>query len=275
MPELPEIVVIKEKLNQQIKGKMVKRFQVLKPYLLKNYFESEKLEGERVESVHQRGKYLILELSGFKIYIHLMLRGFVELISEDRQKRSASAIIHLDDGTKFVIGEKGHKKYASIYIFAREEDFIQSKSLGIEPLDPGFTLGRLTNLIKISSRQLKRFLCDQKMIAGIGNAYADEILWDARLSPFRLTMNLNEDEINQLYRSIKKTLRWAIQEVKKEGVREKRDFPRIHNKKGRPCPRCGSLIQSVSFSNSETYYCPECQVKGKRLKDRRLSKLYR
>jgi formamidopyrimidine-DNA glycosylase len=275
MPELPELEFIKDNLASQIIGKKIKQLQIRKPYVLKNYVE-EALCDEEVEDIRRKGKYLILKLTRHEIVIHLMLRGSIKyLLPGNRTKKSSAAIVNFDDGTKLEMSEIGHKKRMSIHILREHKELSTFKNLGIEPMQDKFTLEKLKSMLHAKSEQLKSFLCSQKKIVGIGNTYADEILWKAKVSPFKITTQLDEQEIDRLYDSIKDILKWAIEKIRENGISGRREFLHVHNKQGKPCPRCSELIQSVSLSNSETYYCPKCQTRGKRLKDRRMSKFYR
>jgi len=316
MPELPELEVLKENLVSQIKGKKIEGLQILKPYILKNYFKplenrtqwmemgknksvlarpvrngsrvgsnapsdlltgfTEGLNGEKIENIERRGKFLIIKLSKHKIIIHLMLHGSIKYVLPSVNiKKNAAALIRFDDGTVLEMSETGSKKRMSIYILPHNELLKQIENLGIEPLENDFTIEKLKSLLQKESKQIKSFLCDQKKIVGIGNAYADEILWQAGISPFKITTKLDKTEIKNLHRAIIAVLKWAIDQVRDRGISEKRDFLIVHNKGGKACPKCGDLILSVQFSNRETFYCPKCQTRGRKLKDRRLSKLFR
>lgn len=304
MPELPELEVLKENLLSQIKGKKIQEIHILKPYVLKNYFTplentnllarkkknrltfvgsesnaaSMFLTGcdEKVEDIERRGKYLIIKLTKYKIVIHLMLRGSVKYILPDNKiKKSSAALITFEDGTILEFNETGFKKRMAIHILYKDQTLKQIENLGIEPLQNNFSVDRLKNLLLSEPKQIKLFLRNQKKIAGIGNAYADEILWKARISPFKITTKFKSTEIKNLHQAIIEILEWGISEVRGRGILEKRDFLNIHKKKGKPCPRCSESIQMVSFSDFDTFYCPKCQTQGRKLKDRRISKFYR
>jgi formamidopyrimidine-DNA glycosylase len=163
----------------------------------------------------------------------------------------------------------------SIYITPKEVALPRISNLGIEPLDKKFTVANLKELLRSDVKQLKSFLCSQSKIAGIGNAYADEILWYAKLSPFKLSANLEDQEIKRLHKSVIHVLECAIEQVRTSERLGKRDFLNIHRKKGQRCPKCKDLIQLVSFARGDTFYCPKCQTGGKKLKDRCMSKFYR
>jgi formamidopyrimidine-DNA glycosylase len=275
MPELPELEVLKEHLESQITNKKIKALQIVKPYILKNYFTGD-LATECVEHIDQRGKFLIIELTTHKIVIHLMLHGSVTYVLPSATiKKTAAALLRFDDNTLLEMSERGSKKRMSLYVLMRDQSLEKIDRLGIEPRDRNFTREKLQALLHDESRQVKSFLCDQKKIAGIGNAYADEILWKERISPFKRTNQLTDAEVDQLHRAIRDVLNWAIEQVRKHGISEKRPFLNIHNRAGRLCPQCNETILSVSFSDKSTFYCPGCQTSGRRLKDRRMSKFYR
>jgi formamidopyrimidine-DNA glycosylase len=313
MPELPELEVLKEGLVSRIRGKKIKRLQILKPYILKNYFtplekhrqpmgrQKKKsalvkpaggilsnahsafltgytydLSGEKIENINRRGKYLIIELDKHNIVVHLMLRGAMKYVLHGTKlKKSSAAVINFEDGSVLEMSETGHKKRMSIFILPKDKTLEKFDTLGIEPLQNNFTVEKLKILLHSENKQVKSFLCNQKKIVGIGNAYADEVLWHARLSPFKMSKRLNAQEVEELHSSIIHILHWAIKHVREKGVQEKRSFLQVHGKKGKPCPRCSEPIQFVSFTQSETFYCPTCQTQGRKLKNRRMSKFYR
>jgi len=275
MPELPELEVIKQRLKPMITGKKVREFRILKPYLLKNYFSGD-LRGEYVEDIVRRGKYLVFKLGCHNIYVHLMLHGSIDhLLPSAKVRKSATALLILDDGAKLEFSERTAKKRMSIYIRSKDEAMERIEELGVEPLSEGFTVDCLARILKSERKQLKRLLCWQSKIAGIGNAYADEILWRAGLSPFLISTNLTTHEVERLHQAVVEVLNWAIEKVGRERLMEKRDFLQIHGKKGCLCPKCGDIIRTVSFAQSDTFYCPTCQTHGHELKDRRMSKFYR
>ncbi|UCG91079.1 MAG: hypothetical protein JSV97_08295, partial [candidate division WOR-3 bacterium] len=273
-PELLELEVLKENLTSQIKGKKIESLYVLKPYVLKNYFIGD-LHAEKVLDIQRRGKFLIIKLTTHKIIIHLMLHGSIKYVLPGKVKKSSAALLRFVDGTVLEMNEMGSKKRMSIYVIPNAESIKKINGLGIEPCAHDFTEEKLQALLKEESRQVKSLLCDQKKIAGIGNAYADEILWQAELSPFKITTRFTRREVKKLHQAITAVLHWAIDKVREKGVSESRDFLNIHNCVARPCPRCGERIASVWFSGKATNYCPKCQTKGRKLKDRRLSKLFR
>lgn len=275
MPELPELEVMRENLQSKIKGKKIQKITIFKPYILKNYLR-ERLEGESIKDIERRGKFLIIELTSHRIIIHLMLRGSIKYsLPAHRVKKSIAASIEFDDGTVLELSEAGHKKMMSLYVLPKHEMVGCVANLGVDPLSNSFTPDKLKTILHQEPQQLKTLLRNQRKISGIGNAYADEILWKARISPFKLSTKLTSSEVKALHRGITETLRWAIAQIKKRGISEKRDFLHIHQKQNLPCPRCRNPVCRVSFSRFETFYCPRCQTKGRILKDRRMSKLFR
>ncbi|MGB3479060.1 MAG: DNA-formamidopyrimidine glycosylase family protein [bacterium] len=275
MPELPELEVLKEKLSLQIKDKVILNLVVLKPYVLKNFFQGD-LAGQVVRHIQRQGKYLIFELDSFRLIVHLMLRGSLSYrLPKTKIKKTGAAVLEFDDKSILEFSETGHKKRMSIYILPSQTTLGQIERLGPDPFDNDFTVSKLSDILNADGRQLKSLLCDQTKICGLGNAYTDEILWLACISPFKISTKLNDDETKRLYSAIRNVLEGAIAIIREKGISEKRTFLQIHNKKGKLCPRCEEPIQYISFSNSDTYYCPRCQTNGRKLKNRRISKFYR
>jgi formamidopyrimidine-DNA glycosylase len=275
VPELPELEVIKQRLEPLIVGKRIKELKILKPYVLKNYC-SDDLNNESVEGFARRGKYLELQLTKHRLYVHLMLHGSIEYVQRPSKiKRSATALLLFDDGAAIELGERSTQKRMSLYVTARNEVLPRIKGLGVEPLSRGFTIQALTRLLKERRKQLKPFLCRQSLIAGIGSAYADEILWKARLSPFKISTSLELPDIAKLHNAIVEVLYWAIEQISVSRRLHERGFLRVHGRKGHPCPRCGQAIKTVSYAGGDTFYCPGCQTGGRGLKDRRMSRFYR
>jgi formamidopyrimidine-DNA glycosylase len=275
MPELPELEVIKFRLKASLLGKKVNKFKVLKPYVLKNYFAGD-LSGEQVKDIMRRGKYLVFMLTSHNVYVHLMRHGSVDyLLPSLKTRKSTTALLVMDDGTRVEFSERTTQKRMSIYIKPKNEALGKIENLGIEPLSEEFTVEALVRILRSDRKQLKSFLCRQSKIAGIGNAYADEILWEAGLSPFKLSSSLNKQETERLHKAIIGVLSRAIKSSGESERLDRKDFLQIHGKKGSPCPRCGGIIRIISFLQSDTYYCPTCQTGGHKLKDRRMSKFYR
>lgn len=280
MPELPELEVLKENLAPKISGKRIEKVKILKPYLLKTLARPEKkLIANKFTQIHRRGKYLIFNTtSSFKVVIHLMLSGRIEYgLRKRKYGKAVSAVFSFQDGVDMCILEFGPQKRAALYVVRGLKEIPNFRNLGFEPLEPTFTPEVLHQLLNKENRHLKSFLVNQEPIVGIGNAYADEILWEAGLSPFKSTTSLDPQETESLHRATKTVLWCGIGEIKKRvgdelPIKERREFLRIHNKKGERCPRCEDIIQWVSYRDRNTYYCPGCQTQGRILKDRRYSR---
>ena len=187
--------------------------------------------------------------------------------------------LRFTDGSGFDLTEAGTKKRLAVYLVADPAEVPGVASLGPDPLAASFTADTLAGLLNGRRTQIKGVLRDQKIIAGIGNAYSDEVLHAARMSPFRLASSLSEDEVKGLYQAITDTLREAVQ--RSAGLAagdlkaEKKSGLRVHGRAGQPCPVCGDTVREVSFADSALQYCPTCQTGGKPLADRRLSRLLR
>jgi len=274
MPELPELEVLKEHLISKLTGKRIERFRLLKPYILKTVFDSD-LSGETVRGITRRGKYISIHLDAFTIVLHLMMRGYIRVTPRCTIKKSVAAFILFTDGSCLEIGEAGPQKRMTMSVCRQGDSMPHVAQIGHEPLAPEFDIATLQDVLQKESHQLRSFLLSQRSLAGIGNAYANEILWAARLSPFKRTTALGEQDIVRLFHAIRDVLTSAIAQVNRSGLSEKRTFLNIHEKKGLPCPRCGDKICTISFSRGDIYYCPTCQTSGHTLKDRRMSKFYR
>jgi formamidopyrimidine-DNA glycosylase len=187
--------------------------------------------------------------------------------------------VHLDDGSGFDLTEAGTQKRLAVSVVRDPFDVPGVARLGPDPLSDEMTLERFSALLAGTRTQLKGLLRDQTVLAGIGNAYSDEILHVARLSPFRPAGNLTPDEVRVLYDAMRETLGDAVQRARglsaAELKAEKKQGMRVHGRAGLPCPECGDTILKVSFADSSLDYCPTCQTGGKPLADRRLSKLLR
>ena len=281
MPELPDIVVYIEALEKRIQGSILERVRVASPFLLRTAVPPlSSVEGKKVVELRRLGKRICFGLEGdLWLVLHLMIAGRLHWYNERGKAAKGRSLAVFDFSTgSLVLTEAGTQKRASLYVVEGEG--------GLDKLDPGglevfdATLDDFTRAIRAKNHTLKRALTDPRILSGIGNAYSDEILFEARLSPFTLTQKLSDEDVKHLFESIKRTLTdWA------ERLRvESRDrFPEkvtafrpdmaTHGKYGEPCPRCGSKIQRIRYGSNETNYCPTCQTGGKLLADRALSRL--
>lgn len=245
-------------------------------------------EGKTIKNVRRIGKLIALDLDGGRsLVFHLMRNGRLQ-VREMRPRTSPAArpakdiaaVLRLDDGRELRFVEIGPKKRAALYVVATEqrESWEAIEPAGIDPLSSAFTIEYLTNVLSSDSSQLKHFLTLQRNVAGIGNAFSDEILWEARLSPFVRASRLTSEDIAKLHKAIRTTLTRALEEHRKEfagelPTKEPIHLLRVHRHGGEPCPRCGTRIETVYYAEKETYYCPTCQTAGKIYADRRMSRL--
>jgi formamidopyrimidine-DNA glycosylase len=283
MPELPELWVIRERLEEALLGKRAVGAPFFDPFALRTVDPPlAALEGRSLTAVDRRSKYLLLEFDeSIVVALHLMLGGRLHLKDaakfKPHRKRTVLAI-PFDDGPVLEMTEAGTKRRASVHVLhdARE---LAKIDRGIEPFDETLTVERLGALLRSRNHQLKTALRAPDLLSGIGNAYSDEILFAARLSPVRLTSRLTDDEIARLHHSIRTTLTEWIDRVRTgcpDGLPTKQDTWRretaVHGKAGRPCPVCGGIVARIASKDSETNYCPACQNDGNLLADRRLSR---
>lgn len=283
MPELPFIEVLAENLAQLVRGRIIAAVRVHSPSILKTFDPpAGALAGQTIQNVRRVGKLVVLDLSGdLAVVMHLMRDGRLQVVAvRQRATRQLAFALRLDDGREIRVIELGPKKRAAVYVVrsanaAAREPLV---GLGVDPLSDAFTEGRFRAMLQSEKGQLKRFLTSQRYVAGIGNAFSDEILWEAKLSPFTSPARLSEREIVRLYASVREVLGHALNEHREHfsddlPMSEPLALLRVHRRSGESCLRCGTRIEAVFFSERETYYCPECQTGGKVYADRRLSRL--
>ncbi|MCZ4123032.1 Fpg/Nei family DNA glycosylase [Streptomyces sp. H39-S7] len=286
MPELPEVESLTHFLADHLVGRTVAKVYPLAVNALKTYDPPPgALEGRVFDSVTRHGKFLDLRAGELHLVIHLARAGWVRwndaLPQEPPRPGKGPLALRVrlsePDGAGFDVTEAGTKKHLAVYVVRDPQDVPGIARLGPDPLSADFTPELFTGLLTGDRRQIKGVLRDQGTIAGIGNAYSDEILHTARMSPFKLAANLSEDEVALLYAAIGSTLAAAIERSDGVDLRhlkaEKRSGLRIHGRAGEACPVCGDTIREVSFSDSALQYCPTCQTGGKPLADRRMSRL--
>lgn len=277
MPELPDLETLREVLERRIVDREVTSVRALRPGILKTVTPPlTSLIGEAFTGIARRGKYLVLSLrSDLHLVVHLMLAGrFVLCKGNTKATKATGLTITFIDGEDLRLIENGPVKLVKAHVV---EDPITVKGIaeaGPEPLSCEFTVETLTQLVTGRRRQAKKLLTDQRMIAGIGSAYADEILFAARISPIRYVSTLSVDEIERLHKAIQRVLRNAIEEIRARVgdslfTDEIRDFLRVYKRTGEPCPTCGTPIAEIRYANTRTYYCPSCQASGRTLPDRR------
>lgn len=277
MPELPDLEILKDILNKRVLGREISSVRALRPGILKTTEPPlETLEGQAITKIRRRGKLLIFTLRpNLHLVSHLMMAGrFVLCRSHTHPTKATGLVITFSDGEDLRLIENGPVKLAMVHVV---EDPCQVEGIataGLEPLSPGFSIEALTRMTEGRRRQVKKLLTDQKMIAGIGTAYADEILFAAKISPIRYVNTLARDELTRLHAAIREVLQNAIEQIGlKAGdslfTDEIRDFLRVHRHAGEPCPICGNKIAEIRYAKKRTYYCPTCQTSGRVLPDRR------
>jgi formamidopyrimidine-DNA glycosylase len=285
MPEMPEVESLAQFLTERCVGRAIARVELVAFSALKTYDPPlSALHGLEIESVTRHGKFLDLSAQGLHLVFHLARAGWLrwrESLPETPAKPGRGPLalrVRLDDGSGFDLTEAGTQRKLAVYVVANPQDISMVATLGPDPLSPEFDQAALQGVLAHAGRsQIKGVLKDQRILAGIGNAYSDEILHAARLSPFKPSNSLSEVELSTLYGAIKGELAGAI--ARAEGLAakdlkgEKKSGLRVHGRKGQPCDVCGDTIAEVSFSDSALQYCPTCQTGGKKLADRRLSKL--
>ena len=284
MPELPEVVALAEFLDGRVRAHAVTRVDVASVHVLKTYDPPlSALGGLGLTGATRHGKFLDLDVSGLHLVIHLARAGWLQWretlpAASPRPGKGPLALrLHLEDGSGFDLTEAGTQKRLAVYLVRDPAEVPGVARLGIDPLDPAFTADALAALLAGSRQQVKGLLRDQAVIAGIGNAYSDEVLHVARLSPFKPAGNLTPEEVTRLYAAIVGTLRDAVERSRGLAAgnlkAEKKLGLRVHGRTGEACPVCGDTVREVSFADSSLQYCPTCQTDGKLLADRRLSRL--
>ncbi len=277
MPELPELVVMQEVLTDRVVDRTIVAVNVLHPGILKTVDPAlESLVGKSFRTISRRAKHLIFTAADdLHLVVHLMVTGRLILCQSDRRATKATGcLITFDDGEDLRIVENTNIHQVRVHV-VRDPSHVETvDKAGVEPLSSDFTSDYLAQHARGRRRQLKKLLTDQTIIAGIGTAYADEILFDAKLSPIRYGPTLDEGEVRRLYDSIGSVLRWATDEVRSGAggatlTPHKREFLHIYKKTELPCPRCGTKIAEIRYALTKTNYCPSCQTKGKSIRDRR------
>ena len=281
MPELPDVTVYLEALAARVSGRKLLGVRLASPFVLRTFDPPlSAAAGKKVGGLRRVGKRLVLELEGdLFLVIHLMIAGRLRWLEAGAKipGKVGLAAFDFDSGTA-VLTEVASKKRASIHLLRGEQAVREMDRGGIEPLEASGAAFREALLRE--NHTLKRSLTDPRLFSGIGNAYSDEILHRARLSPVQVTHKLDEDEMARLYEATQSVLREWTDRLRAEtggGFPEKvtafREGMAVHGRYRLPCPVCGTAVQRIAYAENETNYCPRCQTGGRILSDRSLSRL--
>ena len=283
MPELPDIVVYIEALEQRVLGHVLQRVRIAGPFLLRTAVPPmDSVQGQKVTELRRIGKRIALGFeNGMWLVFHLMIAGRLHWKAKAvvPDGRRTLATFEFDSGT-LTLTEAGTQKRASLHLFADEEGMAAIDPGGLEVLSAAREA--FADVLASENHTLKRALTDPHLFSGIGNAYSDEILFHAGLSPVLLTRRMDAGAVDRLYQATRETLtswtnslREEAREKFPENVTAFREEMFVHGRYGLPCKRCGTKIQRIRYASNETNYCPTCQTDGKLLADRALSRLLR
>jgi len=284
VPELPEVQALVDFLRERTDGLAVAGVELGSISVLKTYNPPpQALAGLPVTGVARHGKFVDMDLDGMHLVFHLARAGWLrwsDQLTMTRLRPGKSPIalrVRLSDGSGFDLTEAGTQKRLAAYIVDDPQKVPGIASLGPDPLAEGFTEADFAALLEGRRTQVKGLLRDQGFLAGVGNAYSDEVLHAARLSPFALAASLDEEEVARLYSALREVLEHAVATASGKPAKELKDAKRagmrVHGRTGQACPVCGDVVREVSFADSSLQYCATCQTGGKPLADRRLSRL--
>jgi len=289
VPELPEVEALAGFLRERAVGRVVARVDVAAISVLKTYDPPvTALAGLEVTGVARYGKFVDIDVSGLHLVFHLSRAGWLRWsdalpATPVRPGKSPIALrVRLDDpdlpgDPGFDLTEAGTQKRLAVYVMRDPLQVPGIATLGPDPLDPAFDVAALARILEGSRQQIKGLLRDQSVLAGVGNAYSDEVLHAAKLSPYAIAGKLGEGEVERLWTAMRTVLTDAVEAAAGKPAKELKDAKRagmrVHGRAGLPCPVCGDTVREVSFADRALQYCPTCQTGGKVLADRRLSRL--
>jgi formamidopyrimidine-DNA glycosylase len=275
LPELPEVEALRRSLDDPVSAFPIARAGPAHVATLKTFDPPlSELEGRRLSGAERRGKRLLFPTDDGElvVLVHLMTKGRLRYLRPgDAGPKTPAFRLLFQDGAELVLTEAGPKKRAGVWLLRPGQAEAELAHLGPDALAVDAT--QLAEICASDSRRLHSLLRDQRAITGIGRGWANEILHAARLSPYSLSTQLAQEEIERLAHAIRGELERGL-EQRERGAGDKRTY-RIHDRLGEPCPDCGTSIARVDFEEHTIYYCPECQTEGRVLKDRRLSRLLR
>jgi len=274
MPELPDLSAYLESLNRLVRNQRLVSVKLFNPFLLRTAVPPiSAVEGKKVLGLSRIGKRIVFALEDdLFLVLHLMIAG--RLHWPGKKTRGTLAFFEFENGT-LSLTEAGSKRRASLHLVQGAAALKAMDPGGVEPLE--VDLAGFTSRLKAENHTLKRALTDPRLFAGIGNAYSDEILHHAKLSPIALTKDLSPEDAERLFHSTKAVLTDWIKRLRSEGIPEKvtafREEMAVHGRFGKPCPVCGAPVQRIVYAENETNYCARCQTGGRILADRALSRL--
>ena len=281
MPELPDIAVYIEALEKRILGRTLERTRITTPFLVRTFDPPiSAAEGKSVRELRRIGKRIAIGLDDdLWLVFHLMIAGRLHWKDAGAKVSGKYSLAAFDFASgSLILTEAGTRRRASLHVVQGEEALLALDPGGLEILDTD--LERFSHALTLENHTLKRVLTDPRVFSGIGNAYSDEILFDARLSPITLTQKLTREQIERLYKSVQRTMLMWVDRLRAEAgdkfpekVTAFRDDMAVHGRYEKPCPRCGSPVQRIRYADNETNYCAVCQTGGKLLADRALSRL--
>ncbi|MGL5819786.1 MAG: Fpg/Nei family DNA glycosylase [Phycicoccus sp.] len=283
MPELPEVQALADFLGERTAGLVVTGVELGSISVLKTFTPPpQALAGAPVDGVARFGKFVDLDCGGTHLVFHLARAGWLRWSDQMsatvlRPGKSPIALrVRFDDGSGFDLTEAGTKKRLAAYLVGSPAEVPGIASLGPDPLADGFTREVFAGILAAHRMQVKGLLRDQSLIAGVGNAYSDEVLHVAKLSPFAIASRLGDGEVDRLYAALRETLAGAVRAASGKPAKELKDAKRagmrVHGRTGEVCPECGDTVREVSFADSSLQYCATCQTGGTPLADRRTSK---
>jgi formamidopyrimidine-DNA glycosylase len=281
VPELPDVTLYIEALEARVRGRVLERVSLGSPFLLRTAEPPlASVFGQRITALRRLGKRIAI---GFEndhwLILHLMIAGRLHWFASGtkRSGRRALAVFEFDNGA-LTLTEAGTQRRASLHVVRGAEGLRAHERCGLEVLDA--SLSAFAQRLRSANHTLKRALTDPQLLSGIGNAYSDEILHTARLSPVALTQKLTDDEVTRLHAATRDVLTLWIADLRAaaagqfpEGVTAFREGFAVHGRFGKPCPVCGTKVQRIRYASNETNYCPRCQTAGRILADRSLSRL--
>ncbi len=284
MPELPEVQALVDFLAARVVGAAVTAVELGSFSVLKTFDPPpQALSGVPVDSVTRHGKFVDLDCDGVHLVFHLARAGWLRWSDAMpntvlRPGKSPIALrTRFSDGSGFDLTEAGTKKRLAAYLVHDPQEVPGIATLGPDPLSSDFTREAFADLLRGKRAQVKGLLRDQSVIAGVGNAYSDEVLHVAKMSPFALASSLDDEAVDRLYAALRDTLSAAVGAASGKPAAElkdaKRGGMRVHGRAGEECPVCGDVVREVSFADSALQYCATCQTGGKPLADRRMSRL--